>query len=454
MSTLHPDSNTIRSLPAPRYAEGRRRGSFLARFGGGPELEVEPGRVRAYPGLRGEAPSMAAYYEAFAEFVKAGRVLDAGSGAGMGTYRLLARGLEVVAVDIDPRAVAFAEQQAPGAEHVVTDLAALEVSEPVDGAILADVLCHTLDPESVLLAIGRALKPGASLLVAEPRAHVSQRLSAPQRRAFSAARLKSLLLRTGFDVEGVISDRVPFVCLLAKKLDAAKVCEAFGRAYAFSSQGKFNAAVASLQAARAESVVTVATSATLEILLAQFELFLASGDGDKAASTCFEARELFPNDARPLIGLGRIALASGGASDALSLALEALRHDATEPSAYALAGVSANELGHPDAFTAFRAAVHLAPDDPLIVQEFVRLCSERGAHSLGLASLDQFERYAVSSGPDQALGAEHHILRASLLIAAGRPNEAEVELRIARMKGADPTELTKLEQALSRGRPQ
>jgi 2-polyprenyl-3-methyl-5-hydroxy-6-metoxy-1,4-benzoquinol methylase len=83
----------------PQYTPAARRGAFLASFTDGQSLEVEPGRARLYPGLRGEAPSMAAFYDAFADFVGTGRVLDAGCGAGIGSARLAARGLNVLEGD-------------------------------------------------------------------------------------------------------------------------------------------------------------------------------------------------------------------------------------------------------------------------------------------------------------------------------------------------------------------
>lgn len=438
--TSHPAPAMVSPEAAPIYTPSARRGAFLASFTDGHSLEVEPGRARLYPGLRGEAPSMAAFYEAFADFVGHGRVLDAGCGAGIGSARLSARGLSVLAVDRDPTALTFARRQAPAAEHQMKDLVALELDSAFDGAIAADVLSHALEPEAALLSIGRALRLGAPLLVAEPAAHVSQRLSVPQRRAFSVGRLRSLLCRTGFEVDAVICDRVPFVALLATARDRA-VADAFASAYACAAEGDLNAALAALDAARR----TGRSQVELEVLLAETELFLASGQGDRAAAACFQARKLAPNDARPLLGLGRIALSSAGPTDALHLALDALRHDITEPTAYALAAIAADALGHPDAFTAWRTAGNLAPDDAVVVGELARSAAARGDHTLALASLERLEGYGAT------LEAEHHVTRAWLLIAAGRRNDAAVEARIAAAKQANPADLQALEQAIAKG---
>ncbi len=441
MSSVAPDTSHRSELRLPHYTKAARRGSFLAKFADGSSLEVEPSRARSYPGLRGEAPAMLPFYDAFADLLSAGganqRVLDAGCGAGVGSARLIQRGFAVVAVDSDPVAVSFAQQQAPRAETLVLDLAQLTLAVPVHAAILSDVLGHTLEPEAILLSVARALCPGGQLLVAEAAAHVSQRLSAPQRRGFSVAQLKSLLLRTGFSVESVVLGRVPFVALLAIA-DAPEVGEAFARVYAQASKGELNDALATLDQLLTHGKAGV----ELEALLAQAEIQLARGDGDAAAAAYFRAREVEPNDSRPFVGLGRIALASNDANDALSLALNALALDATDPAAYALAGVAADALNHPDAFTAWRAAANLAPDDPMIADELTRGASARGDHRLALANLERLERYGV------LLTAEHHLTRGWLLLKAGRRTEASLEARLARSKNGEPTAIQELEIAL------
>jgi tetratricopeptide (TPR) repeat protein len=252
------------------------------------------------------------------------------------------------------------------------------------------------------------------------------------------ARLRSLLVRTGFDVEALICDHVPFIALLARA-SAPEVREAFAAAHAAAARGQLVEAEQALKAARGRQ----SSAVELEVLLAESELCLARGDGDGAAAACFRAQELAPNDARSFIGLSRIALAGGGASDALKLALEALRHDATEPAAYAVAGVAADALGHPDVFTAWRAAVNLAPDDAAVVGELARIASERGDHALALTSFERLERYGAP------LSAEHHLARGFSLLAVGRRSEAEIEAHLALSKGAADADLEALKRAIA-----
>jgi len=381
---------------------------------------------------------MLAFYDAFADFMRVGRVLDAGCGAGVGTARLAQRGLRVVAVDEDLTAIEFARRHAPDAEHVRQSLAALELAIPADGAIVADVLGLVEDPEAALFAIHRALRVGSPLLVAEAAAHVSQRLSVPQRRGFSVARLRALLLRSGFEVEAVIADQVPFVALLARAA-FPQVRDAFANAYAAATTGDLERGLAEL--ARAHGTGRYRIEA--EVLLAEAELHLARGDGDQAANAFFRVRELEASDARALVGLGRIALVSENHPDALQLGLDALRCDPTETAGYVLAALASTALGQTDAFPAWRAAGRLAPDDAFVVGELTRAALARGDHAVALSGLEQLERYGVP------LEAAHHVTRAWLLLALGRRGEAAVEARIARAKDANHPELGELERALA-----
>lgn len=428
-----PLSNETSSLP--RYVTGDRRGILLARFSGGGEVRVDQGRTRSYPGLRTEAASMSAFYDALADLVPTGRVLDAGSGSASGARRLQQRGLEVTAVDLDPLAVAFARRYAPTVRHVAGDLCSFVDDTEFDAAIVADTLAHATDPEAMLIAVARSLKTGALLLVAESAAHVSQSLSPPQRRSFSLARLRALVVRAGFSIQAVLSDQVPFVALVAS-LTHPKVLRAFEAAYSFAGLGDIQNAQKALDGAEEAS-----PEVEIEVLLARSELYLATGEGDAAAHACFRARELAPDDARPLIGIGRVALSSGATGDALNLALDALQRDPTEAAACALAALCADSLDHPDAFTAWRTASNLAPDDLMLAREFARGASSRGDHTLALQVLERVEQYGQ---PEPA----YHLTRAWLLLAATRKNEAQIEARIAQARNADPSELAELLQAI------
>lgn len=381
---------------------------------------------------------MIAYYDGFAELIPSGRVLDAGSGSSVGARRLEQRGLRVTAVEADLQAATFARRYAPNVNHVEADLVAFTAEPDFDGAIVADTLGHALDPEGTLMAVARVLKPGARLLIAETAAHASQRLTPPQRRSFSLARLRAMLVRAGFSVEALLSDGVPFVAFLAKRT-RPEVLKIFSDAYSLAGRGNIEGALRALDAGNDSGQLEV----EIEILIARSELYLATGQGDSAAEACFRAQKFAPNDARPLIGLGRVALASGATADALHLALDALARDGTEAAACALAALAADSLGHPDAFTAWRTASNLAPDDLALACECARGASRRGDHALALQGLERVERYG---SPEPA----YHLTRAWLLLAANRKGEAEIEARIARARDADGQELNELLAAIQR----
>lgn len=419
----------------PQYVTGSGRGTLLARFAPGSEIRVDQGRTRSYPGIKTEAASMNAYYDAFAELVGEGQVLDAGSGAGSGALRLGQRGLQVTAVDSDPLAVAFAQKYAPSARHIEASLSDFTSSFAFDGAIVADTLGQTLDPEAALIAVARSLKLGAPLLIAESAAHVSQCLRAPQRRGFSLERLRALLVRTGFSVQAVISNHLPFVSILAS-LTHPNVLKAFAAAYSFATLGDLKSALRALDGAE-----EAGPEVELEVLMARLELHLAIGEGDAAAHCCFRARELAPDDARPLIGLGRIALAGGATAEALSFALDALERDPTEAAACTLAALCADTLNHPDAIMTWRTASDLAPDDLILAREFASAASRLGDHALALHVLGRVEGYG---SPEPA----YHLTRAWLLLAASRKDEARIEARIAQARSADPVELSELLKAI------
>ena len=95
------------------------------------------------------------------------RVLDAGSGQGRIGGHLAAVGHQVVGVDGDPVLVAEAQQQHPGAQWLVGDLAELDlpargIAEPFDAIVCAGNVMTFLAPgtrRDVLLRLRTHLRP-------------------------------------------------------------------------------------------------------------------------------------------------------------------------------------------------------------------------------------------------------------------------------------------------------
>jgi SAM-dependent methyltransferase len=387
-------------------------------------------RVRAYPKLAGEAPPTRAIYGALTRLLPAtAKVIDAGSGSGVGTLRLTEHFDTVIGIDRDPQAVAFAREYAPLATFVVGDLAddAAPSADPADAAIVCDVLGHLKRPGAALRALRARLRDGATLLVAEPSAHVSQHLRSPARRAYSKKALAGALARAGFEPSSFLCDAGTFLVCVGRASSSAAYRVLAEAEAAFDDGDVASAAEAYARAARSEE-----PRVRHEAMLGQAELFLADNEGDAAAKAFFEARDTDLSDARSLAGLARVSLAMGGAGDALQLGLEALELDPTDPAAACIVARVADHLKHPEALSAWRIASNIAPDDPGIATELARCAAGSGDYKLGIFAFERLRRYGDS------LGAMFHVTLAWLLFAEGRVADATIEARMA--TAIDPRE--------------
>jgi tetratricopeptide (TPR) repeat protein len=366
-----------------------------------------------------------AFYGALEELHFSGPVLDAGAGAGDGARELKLAGREVVAVDIDHVAVDFAREYARGVRVLEADLCAQVPLSGMAAAIVADTLGHVADPESFLRNVRACLSDGAALLVAEPTAHLAQRLVAPARRAFTQQELGAVLTRTGFTVEGWLCSGGTFVACVARRIEDMAV-DALERAGALAGVGRFTEARQLLESTRTER-----SGLSLELLLAQAELAMAERAGDLAARAFFQARELAPEDVRALTGLARIALSVGASDDALRLAMDAVRVQPASALAAATLAIVGERLEQPEAFNAWRAAVNLAPDDVGIVTGLGRSAAARGEYHYAICAFDRARAYGDEFGP------EFHVTLGWLLLADGRRHDAALEARHAQALSPD-----------------
>ena len=413
-------SSPLKAEREPSYEFGRREAEVIARFPSGKRVAVVRGRERAYPGLRSVAPSTLAFYQTFAAAMSGKHVLDAGSGAGLGTRLLCDRVAHVTALDNDSRALEFGREYAPAAEFLQADLCHGSTVDRADAAVLVDVLGHLARPEAALHGLRACLPVNSRLFVAEPKAYGSQRLLAPACRAFSLRQLSRLLLHSGFDIENTVCTGANFVALVARRAGEAEI-EALVEGFQQARRGQFRAARDEFTRAGRSARQDV----KLEALLGEAEAAFAANDGDGAARCYFEANALDSSDGRALSGLARVALATGEVEDALGLALDALKREPTDVAANASMALAAEQLGHPEAFNAWRIAVNLAPDDLSVATGLARASAAR--QNLAFA-IQVFERLR---GYGSALGVDFHITLGWLLLADGRKNDAGVEARYA-----------------------
>jgi tetratricopeptide (TPR) repeat protein len=407
------------AAPEPSYSGDLRTGLFTAEFGSGARVPVNVSRTRAYPGLSSTAPSTFAFYSALEDLRLGGPVLDAGCGAGDGARTLKAAGREVVAVDIDHVALDFTREYARGVRVLEGDLCSQVPVRNMAGAVVADTLGHAADPEAFLRNVRACLDPAGSVLVAEPAAHLAQRLVAPARRAFTQQELAAVLTRTGFAVDGWLCTTGTFMACVARRVDEPAL-DGLEQAGNMAGTGNFGQARALLESLRTER-----SALALELLLAQAELAMAEGAGDVAARAFFQARDLKPDDARALTGLARIALMVGEADDALRLAMDAVRAQPASALAAATLAMVGERLEQPEAFNAWRAAVNLAPDDVGIVTGLGRSAAARGEYHYAICAFDRARAYGDEFGP------EFHITLGWLLLADGRRHDAALEARHA-----------------------
>jgi SAM-dependent methyltransferase len=422
---------------APRYSGDSRTGVFMAEFENGARVPVNVTRARAYPGLSSTAPSTAPFYASLEDLKLAGRVLDAGAGAGEGTRLMLDAGREVVAVELDHGAAHFIRELAPGALVIEADLCAQVPITDMAAAVVADTLGHAADPEAFLRNVRACLAPGGTLIVAEPMAHLAQRLIAPARRAFTKQELGSMLARTGFLIDGWLSHHGTFVSCVARRIEdpALEALEVAGR---LAAESRFREARELLERTRTDR-----SSLSLEMTLAQAELAMAERAGDVAAKAFFHARDMDANDVRALTGLSRIALMVGERGDALRLATDAVRAQPASALAAATLAVVGERLEYPEAFNAWRAAVNLAPDDVGIVTGLGRAAAARGEYHYAICAFDRARAYGDEFGP------EFHVTLGWLLLADGRNHDAALEARHAQALSPEDPNARELFEAAS-----
>jgi SAM-dependent methyltransferase len=410
-----------RAAPKPPLYEIRSGASdVLAQFASGGTLRVDRNRERCYPGLPGVAPPTLSIYERALEALGgARRVLDAGCGAGAGAQLACQRISEVIGVDKSPSAIQFARNMAPDAKLFVADLTAPLAVGTVDAAIVIDVLGHLASPEAMLVALRGALPLGRKIYIAEAAAYPAQCIAAPLRRGFSQGTLASLLATCGYEIVSWDRTEGPFLACVASPF-SDPAWDALKRAVDRAASGD---AAADQDLALAKSCSRPAL--TVEAWLVEAAIGLAARNGDRAIQAFFKARELAPDDPRPLAGLARIALAMDDVIEATHFASAAERLDPTEVDVACTNALVAERTRPQAAKGAWQTASNLAPDSLNIALRLADVAAERRDAELAVWALERVRSY----GDDH--GTALHLAIAAALDTAGRTADALLEVQLA-----------------------
>jgi SAM-dependent methyltransferase len=436
------DSRVMRRAAPQPPAYETRPGAVdaVAAFVTGASLRVERNRERAYPGLSGEAPPTSSLYErALAAIGGARRILDAGCGAGMGTQLIGQRVPEVIGIDASPLAINFARNMAPDAKLFTADLTAPLSVGAVDAAVAIDVLGHVAAPEKMLVALRAALPLGRKIYLAEMTSYPAQYLKTPARRAFSRGTLTSLLAISGYEIVSWDGDDGPFLACVASPF-SDPAWDALQRGLERAASGELTLAEQDFLQARNTDRPTLA----IEAWLAEAALGLAERNGDRAIAAFFKAREIAPEDPRPLSGLARIALAMGDLKEASQFASAAERLDPTEIDVACTVALVSERTRPATAASLWHAASNFAPDSLDVALRLADLAALPPDHELAVWALERVRSY----GDDHGIALQ--LALASALRGAGRRADALLEAQLAeKLSPGDPAAANLLAQLKS-----
>ncbi len=119
--------------------------------------------ARAYDDHRPSYPDAAVDLALSGGDPEPARVLDLGAGTGKLTRSLLARGLDVVAVEPDPGMLAVLRERSPGAEARSGSAERVPLPDGAVDAVLVGQALHWFDLDRAVPEIARVLRPGGVL---------------------------------------------------------------------------------------------------------------------------------------------------------------------------------------------------------------------------------------------------------------------------------------------------
>jgi len=348
------------------------------------------------------------------------RILDVGCGEGHGAEWLTRYYQCVLAIDRSPSAAASAARNAPRAEVRCADVGAASEVAISDAATCIDVLGYVPAPEELLAALRAVISPDAMVFLAEPHAYPAQCLAPPVRRTFSHRSLTTLLTMAGYEIARWVDAPSAFVsCLAAPIADGA--AQWLTQGYLQLAARALDDALSSFERAEGSSRKPV----QLEAAIGEAECFLSQRKRGAAIDAFLRARDLCPEDARPLAGLARIALARGELGDAVELAKVAYRVDPTDVAAACAYAMVAEKAQPADAKERWVRATNLAPESFDIALRLAQSAAAEQDYAVALWAVERVRSY----GHDH--GVPMHVAIATALLGTGRVGDALVEARRA-----------------------
>lgn len=429
-------SSPPRGPSVPTYASSSSQVSAI--FADGTCLEVARTRLRRYPGLRGPAPATRGIYAAVAaRFAGLPGVVDLGCGAGEGLVELSAQIDRVTGLDLDAAAVRFAKSYVPWANVQQVKPEPATVQHPVPLVTVVDVLGLADSPVAVLRAARRLLGDQGQLVVAEPRASAAQILTVPQRRAFSPAGIGQLLTRAGFGEPDWVDLGGAFLACVAA-VDPLSGWTCLEAAEHALGGGDAQHALALYLSAGAQLHPATRLESQLGAAMALAHLGDIEGACERLLSTARQGQEV----TRACVGLSEISQATGDSISALSLAVQALAADPTEPAAAAALAVTATVLGQSDALAAWRIANALDPTEPSVAVHLAEAAAGAGDLGLAIWVLERLREFGAAESLDL------HVTCAWLYVMADRLPEARLEVQLGKVLEPQSAALEELEAAI------
>ncbi|MEY3394413.1 MAG: hypothetical protein RL346_649 [Verrucomicrobiota bacterium] len=161
--------------------------------------------------------SWKALAEALIKSLNYRHVADLGAGEGTLSQLLAQRAEKVIAVDLSPKMVEYAQSLAHknGLHHLEFRIGDIE-NPPIDGgtidlAILSQALHHAENPQRAIDAAHRILKSGGRIIILDLLKHTfteARELYADRWLGFSESQLAAMLKKSGFtDIETLIADK-------------------------------------------------------------------------------------------------------------------------------------------------------------------------------------------------------------------------------------------------------